>query len=266
MAMKHIETRDQITLKVNDEKVFAVFHHPIGSNKAPAVLICPGFAGNKCGKFRIYVLLAQELAKIGIATLRFDYRGSGDSEGEFQDMTFEGKVQDTLKCLEFLETHPHIDPSKIAILGRSLGGAIAIIAASRYKKIKSIALWAAVFKSEPWETLWETTQKKDLSEHAIKEMMSTLSTLIPNKDFLSQFFSIDIKKEMDTLINIPLLHIHGGKDKIVKVDHAKDYENARNGIKNSRFIFLKDSDHDFSNLDEQKIAIEETCQWFKQTL
>lgn len=260
------EIREAVTLENQGEKIFGILHRPLLSQKVPAIVICPGFAGNKCGKFRIFVRLAQELARLGIAVLRFDYRGSGDSEGEFQDMTIEGKTADTIKSLDFLANHPLVDPARIGLLGRSLGGVIAILAARRYSgsTIKSLALWAPVFKSDPWRELWESFKSNRLDNK--HEILAHLPPGIPNLKFLEQFFGIDLEHELEGLKHIPLLHIHGREDQIVKIEQAKNYEQARAGIEWTRFVQLPNSDHDFSNAVEQNIAIQETCQWYQQTL
>lgn len=264
--MEKDELREAITLENHGEKIFAILHRPLHRHRVPAVVICPGFAGTKCGKFRMFVTLGKELAKHGIAVFRFDYRCSGDSEGDFKDITFEGKISDTLKCLEFLSNDQQIDVSRLGLLGRSLGGAVSLLAARRSNNIKSLALWAPVFKSDPWRELWESFQNKQKLDKAKQEILKALPGNIPNVEFLSQFFKLDMLNELEGLKQIPLLHIHGEQDNVVKIQHAEDFEKARQGLGNTRFIQLPKSDHDFSDTQEQGIAIHETCQWFKQTL
>lgn len=265
--MQKVELREAITLENEGEKIFCVMHRPLPNHPGPvpAIAICPGFAGNKSGKHRIFVTLAKELAKEGIAVLRFDYRGAGDSEGDFQDITVEGKISDTLKCLDFLENDPQIDPSRIGLLGRSLGGAIALLAAGRHRSIKSLGLWAPVFKSDPWRELWESFKSNQLDQ-AKQEMIRHLPANVPNVEFLKQFFKLDLDRQLAELKHIPLLHIHGEQDHIVKIEHAREFERARTGLDNTRFIQLSKCDHDFSDPLEQQIAIQETCKWYQQTL
>ncbi len=264
--MQQVEIREAITLENHGEKIFAVLHRPLHSQHVPAIVICPGFAGNKCGKFRMFVTLGKELAKLGVAVLRFDYRGAGDSEGEFQEITLEGKVSDTLKCLDFLANDPQIDSTRLGLLGRSLGGAIAVLAARRFQAIKSIALWAPVFRSDPWRELWESFKSNQILDQTKQEILRNLPANIPNLEFLSQFFKLDLQYELEGLRQIPLLHIHGEQDHVVKIEQAKDFEKARIGLSNTRFLQLPKSDHDFSDFCEQAIAIRETCQWYQHTL
>lgn len=264
--MDKVEVREAIVLENEGKKIFGVLHRPLKEGKVPALLICSGFAGSKCGKFRIFVNLAKELANLGIAVLRFDYRGAGDSEGDFKEITLEGKLKDTLKCLEFLAADPQIDSSRLGLLGRSLGGAIAVLAACRYQTLKSLALWAPVFKSDPWRELWESFKYNRQLDESKKDMLRQLPAGIPNFEFLNQFFKLDLEKELLGISHIPLLHIHGNRDELVKVEHALDYEKARKQSAHTRFIQLPHSDHDFSDPHEQMIAIQETTQWVEKTL
>jgi uncharacterized protein len=265
--MQKIEEREAITLENQSEKLFAILHRPLNSSsKVPAVLICPGFAGTKSGKGRLFVRLSMELAKRGIAALRFDYRGTGDSEGDFNDITIESQVSDTLACLNFLKNDLQIDSSCLALLGRSLGGAIAILAASRYGETKSLALWSPVFTSEPWKRLWETfkSNKDSLKKQDILKMLPMGQA--PNLNFITQFFGLNLESELEKLKNVPLLHIYGEQDLIVQVEHADAYKKSREKNAQTRFIALPQGDHDFSLTAEQELVIVETCEWYQKTL
>lgn len=265
MFVHKTEEREALILNNAGEKIFAVIHRPLTKSKVPGIVICSGFAGNKCGKYRLYVRLSQELAKRGIAVIRFDYRGVGDSEGDFQDITLEGKVSDTLVCLDFLQNDPQINPERIGLMGRSLGGVIAILTARRYGKIKSLALWAPVFSSAPWKTLWDSYKKSELSSEQ-QTILQNIPGGIPNQKFLEQFFKLKLEDEIKALKKIPLLHVEAQKDRVVNQEHGQAYHMARDGIENTRFVLLPNSDHDFSDFNDQLLAINETSQWYQSTL
>ncbi|MDP1880725.1 MAG: alpha/beta fold hydrolase [Parachlamydiaceae bacterium] len=264
--MSEFENREAITLENNGEKIFGILHLPKNQpSPYPVVLICSGFAGTKTGKLRLFVTLSHELAKQGIAVLRFDYRGSGDSEGEFKDITLEGKVSDTLTCLEFLRNDSRFDSQRIGLLGRSLGGVIALLSGRRFRAIKSFALWSPVFKSDPWKELWSAYQSNQMDDNK-REKMRNIPGNIPNVFFLKQFFDLNLEQELQELKDIPLLHIHGEKDEIVTIAHASHFKDARHGTAQTRFVTLPNSGHDIIDPQEQEIAIHETVQWFQQTL
>lgn len=264
--MTKTETREPVVLENSGQKIFGVMHLPTTGGKAPAVLICHGLAGHKCGRFRLYVDLAQKLAEAGIAALRIDFRGSGDSEGAFSDMTVESQIEDAMQGLDYLRHHPAVDSSRIGVFGRSFGGAIAVIAAKRQQDIKSIALWAPFFSGDPWLAHWKKVQCPTTSPEE-KDMLMRVNGQLAGYAFFEEFFALDLKKELAPLQEIPMLHIHGDKDVRVSTDHADDYDTCRKHAKaETRFIRLPNSDHDFSHPPEQAIAIEETTEWFAQTL
>lgn len=263
LKSKH-EERQSVTLQNGGDKLFGIFHRPLVDKPFPSVLICHGLAGHKTGRYRVYVELAEQLTAHGIGALRIDFRGSGDSEGAFSDMTLAGEVSDALLALEWLKKVEGVDPKRIGLFGRSLGGAVAVITAAEYSECKSIALWAPIYSGDQWQDKWEWAQ----TQHANPENHVDLRTIngqIAGLPFFEELFTMDLEKRLLSLKNIPLLHIHGLKDQIVYPSHADEYRVQRNGSV-SKFISLPESDHDFSFMPEKQTAIKETCKWFQETL
>lgn len=263
-----VEVREAVTLTNQGKKIFGVIHRPLNaSGPCPGVVICPGFGGNKSGKFRVFVEIAEQLAKQGIAVLRFDYRGAGDSEGEFSAITIESQVSDALAALDFLAQDNTIDTARLGIVGRSLGGMISVLASSRYHKVKSVALWAPVFTTDHWKTMWRSLSMApvEVINQGIKKLIPNLPA-VPSIEFLTQFFAIDLQKELMGINQIPLLHIHGNQDEVIKIDHAHAYKHILEANHRSRFLELPKSNHDFTDEAERRLAIRETCHWFTTTL
>jgi len=73
----------------------------------------------------IFVKCARALARAGIASLRFDFYGSGESDGEFREVTLQGEIADARAAMDFFRRQKGIDPKRLGLLGLSLGGAIA---------------------------------------------------------------------------------------------------------------------------------------------
>lgn len=264
--MEKIEERDWVVLENRGQKMFGIIHRPLNSDRCPGIFLCHGFAGNKCGRHRIYVNLAKALSQYGIATFRMDFRGSGDSEGELSEMTLEGEVDDALIGLNYLQSLPFIDPNGIGILGRSLGGAIAVMAATRYPEVKSLALWAPVFHAEQWKEEWKRAETKMFNNIPLDQAIR-FDGQITNKEFVLQIFAMELEKHLALIENLPLLHIHGESDTMVKIEHAERYQECRKKSKGiSRFLRLPHGDHDFALLEVQRRAIHETCEWFNETL
>lgn len=265
MDMKY-ETREPIILSNDNQKIFGVIHRPINSELSPAIVMCHGLAGNKIGRYRSYVTAATELAKKGFTVLRFDFRGSGDSEGELHEMTVTGAVNDTLVALNYLKEDPFVDSDRIGLFGRSFGGAVALLAAGKFHQIRSIALWAPIFHAKEWEEKWKHMQTLQLSQEQIDEFKRVNGQLL-GKPFWTELFAMDIGKALGKIEGVPLLHLHGEKDTIVPMTHAAQYREKRGHAKGlTNFILLPTGDHDFSSAINQKTAIEETVAWFEKTL
>jgi dipeptidyl aminopeptidase/acylaminoacyl peptidase len=264
--MKKFEKRECFALENNDQKIFGIAHRPLNADKTPAVLICHGLAGTKVGTHRIYVMLATELVKRGISAYRIDFRGSGDSEGLFGDMTFSDEVSDAVMTLNRMSEDPQIDPTRIGIVGSSFGGAIAISAAAAFAKIKSIALWASIFDVSQWEKTWEIVSTGQVDEEKRHDLMR-INGQLPGMQFYEELFTLDLTKDHDALQNTPMLHIHGETDPVVSISHAYKFEALRkNATALTEFMRLSYSDHDFSHPEEKLRTIDKTCEWFKKTL
>lgn len=110
--------------------------NPPEGRDSPAVIMAHGFAGEKemaLPKF------AEEFSKQGFATLAFDYRHWGESEGEPRQQLFPlDEVEDVRNAITWLSNQPGIDPSRIGLWGTSLGGAIAVRAAAFDRRAKAV--------------------------------------------------------------------------------------------------------------------------------
>jgi len=92
--------------------------------KRAAFLVLHGFGSNKDSSN--VLAPSKVLTQLGYVTLRFSMRGCGDSEGEFGRVICLEQVEDTRNALTFLAGHPAVDPKRIAVVGSSFGGAVAV--------------------------------------------------------------------------------------------------------------------------------------------
>jgi dienelactone hydrolase len=260
------ERRESVQLNCEGQKIFGVIHYPAEvQGKCPAVIFCHGLGGHKVGTHRVSVDIAEALASMGIVAMRFDFRGAGDSEGAFSDMSIASQMADAREVLDFLKHDPLVDAGRIGIYGRSFGGLIAILAAAGQERIKSVALWAPVFSAQPWIDKWKAAQAlpKESSE---KQSLMQVNGMTPGMALFQQLFALNLEKELAKLGDVPLMHICGEKDQLVTLFHAENYERVRKGASKSTFIRLPESDHEFSNSSERDKAVKDTIEWFKNTL
>ena len=106
---------------------------PEGEGKFPCVLLLHGFTGNACGYKNLYVILARALAEAGIACVRFDFYGNGESDGEFEDCTFTGLYHDAEDVFAWMAAQPFADGERLFLSGQSMGGYVAASCAPKLK-------------------------------------------------------------------------------------------------------------------------------------
>lgn len=145
-----------ITFDSQGGKVVGTLSLPDG-DPAPIVLLFHGFTGTRdelpvaTTSEGVFSRTARLLADAGYASLRIDFRGSGESDGDFADTTFEGQVADGLKAVEVMTADPRVKGSDLAVIGWSQGGLVATAVAGRSGTPDAVALWAAV--ATPMELL-----------------------------------------------------------------------------------------------------------------
>ena len=100
---------------------------PRSSGRHPAVVILQGSGGEtRWGTNRF---IADRFARLGIAALVYDKRGSGASTGDWKSSSYDDLARDALAAIDLLASRSDIDPKRIGLHGHSEGGIIAPIAA-----------------------------------------------------------------------------------------------------------------------------------------
>lgn len=119
---------------------------PKEGTKFPAVVLISGSGPQNRDEevmgHKPFLVIADYLTRHGIAVLRFDDRGTGQSEGDFKSATSFDFSHDVEAALEYLKTRNEIDSKNIGLIGHSEGGLIAPMVASRNTEVKFIVLLA----------------------------------------------------------------------------------------------------------------------------
>lgn len=136
---------ERVTILSDGLNLAGVLHTPHGlgpGERRPAVLILHGFGGSKDSAGVIN--LAEHLIGWGYVAFRFDFRGCGESEGEHGRVIPFEQVDDTMNALTYMSSRPEVDPLRMALLGNSFGGAVAIYSGGVDERV------AAVISSGGW--------------------------------------------------------------------------------------------------------------------
>ncbi|MEM6941490.1 MAG: alpha/beta hydrolase [Pseudomonadota bacterium] len=145
-----------VTLMSEGQKVVATLATPPG-DPAPVVLLLHGFTGARDELASdhvpgVFAHSAQKLGDAGLASLRIDFRGSGQSVAgmSFADTTFESQITDAMAAIEYLKDLDAVDGNDIHVIGWSQGGLVAASLAGRGADVDTVSLWNAV--GEPTAT------------------------------------------------------------------------------------------------------------------
>jgi uncharacterized protein len=108
----------------------------LGPERRAGFLVLHGFGGN-CDSTGV-LNPTRVLNSLGYATLRFDMRGCGKSEGEFGRIICLEQVEDLANALSFFAQHPSVHPDRIGVIGSSFGGAVAVYAGGTNPRIAAV--------------------------------------------------------------------------------------------------------------------------------
>lgn len=277
-AQENAFTEQVIYLENYGQKIVADLTLPDSETPVPAVLLLHGFTGERqelpltdTGK-GLFQHLAQSLKVAGIASLRIDFRGSGQSEGLWEETTFSGQISDALIALAYLGNLQEIDADAIGVLGFSQGGLVAASAGGRSLDVKSMVLWAPV--ANPAFTYGQLLGADNLLKAANAEDNEAFSAVLPWGDtvtlyasFYKELITISPLAEITSYTN-PLLVLAGYKDDVVEPQPqvSQAFLNYHDGLQK---LLMFDTDHVFDcfTTDEfVKAIIAESVQWFLDTL
>lgn len=203
--------------------------------------------------------ISQALASQGLAVLRFDFTGLGESEGEFVETTFTTNVTDILAGATFLEEN-FSAPS--LLIGHSLGGTAALFAASSLSSVKAVITIAS-----PADPAHVTHLLKDvldeIHDEGAAEVQIAGRVFEIGKSFLRDVMQQDLTKILKGLKKA-LLVMHAPFDQTVGIENAKWlYEKAMHP---KSFVSLDSADHILSNKKDSRYVGRVIASWASRYL
>jgi dipeptidyl aminopeptidase/acylaminoacyl peptidase len=253
-----------VVFESKGQQIVGMMHLPERRGRFPAALLLHGFTGTKVEPHRMFVKISRALAEHGIASLRFDFRGSGDSAGEFEAMTIRSEVADALEAIKFLARHKQINSRRLAVIGMSMGGAVGAHVVAREKhRVKSLVLIAPVAEGAGiLDELSTPEAVNSLAETGITDHQGNLVGMT----FIRQFADMKPLREV-VKGQYPVLIVHGARDETVPAHHADLYERALQTHKRVvKKVIIPGADHTFNRHVWESRVITETVDWLGETM
>ena len=228
-----------LTFHTDGLSLSGVLHHPQGSLRG-AIIGCHGLMANKNSPKQLD--LAHRCNASGMAYFRFDHRGCGESEGNFErDTTLENRVSDLLSAHRLIRERLG-DHTPVGLFGSSLGGTVCLSAAAAIGPFAMVTL-AAPVKSR-------TIQLPPDTPRALKE------ELFQNR------MQFDIAAPLGGAHH--LLVIHGSRDETVSVENAHTIYALAQEPK--QLLILDGGDHRITDPHQQETYMQRTIEWFVAAL
>jgi pimeloyl-ACP methyl ester carboxylesterase len=259
-----------VTLKINVDQLYGTLTVPDDVKKCPVALIIAGSGptdrngNNPMMKNNSLKMLAEALAKNGIASLRFDKRGIGESKASAvteSSLVFENYTEDAKSWINFLKQDKRF--TQLTVIGHSEGSLIGMIAGAKANKFISIAgagesadkLLKSQISSKSNKQVEDMTfpiidsLKAGNKVNKVDPLLNSLfrASIQP---YLISWFKYDPQIEIKKL-TVPVLIIQGNNDLQVSV---KDAENLSQANKNAELVIIDKMNHVLKIIDGDKQA------------
>ena len=203
--------------------------------------------------------ISRALAKSGVAVLRFDFTGLGNSDGDFANTNFSSNVQDLLAAAKKLE-QDYRAPS--LLIGHSLGGAAVLSAAPQLPSIRAVATIGAPATADHVQHLFQGAVS-ELEASGEAEVSIGARRFNIKKQLLDDLNQHASAQHIGQLKRA-LLIFHAPLDNIVSIDEAaKIYQAAKHP---KSFISLDQADHLLSKAQDAEYVASTLVAWAERYL
>ncbi|HSB68433.1 MAG TPA: alpha/beta fold hydrolase [Candidatus Methylomirabilis sp.] len=219
----------------------AVLHLPdAGQGPWPCVVASHGLLSSKDSAK--YVQVADEFSRAGIAVCRVDFRGCGESPGSLLETTVAQRVSDLRATVEQVRRHPALS-GRVALLGSSLGGYVSLFVASQDFKVKAVAAWATPANLDYLAERPDAARATGLGDAFLTELKEGRYRHAPVGTRFCLF-------------------VHGDRDEVVPVEHARHLHEAAFSPK--RLEIIPGGNHQLTDPDHRVEALRLSLEWIRR--
>ncbi len=220
-----------------------VLHHGFGSTRTEALGLFTGLARLLCAR--------------GYAVASFDRPGQGESDGDFEDITIDSEIESAAGAVDWLCELPWLSGRAVHLLGMSMGGVIASVAASRTRvPVASVVLWspAAVFADEFRAGTVQGRPFEDLERRGFVDFFG----LRISPAYVAAAVRFD-PYEAARRYPGPVRVLHGADDAIVPASYARRYGDVLGD--RAEVTLVAGADHGWGSVAARATVYEETLRF-----
>lgn len=220
-------------------------------SNAPLTILFHGFTGNRIEANRLLFHLANALEERGVAALRFDFIGCGESDGSYADLTLTSLLEQAETVFEWVLSS--IEPKEICVVGYSLGGFIGSLMLERTPSIHRAVL---ISPGQPRRIL---ERDQALYEHA-SDVIDLGGTPVGRAYYLGLQEYLDRPAAFHD--GQEILIVHGTHDQATPIECSQYYLSIPGG--NKRLVAVKGADHRYSSIVWQQTLLEHATRFLTQ--
>lgn len=222
------------------------------AEKIPFVILFHGFQDDRNEINFVHTELSRKLCERGIGSIRFDFVGSGESDGTFEDLTVSKEVQNGIDILEYVCSLPFVDTKRIALHGLSLGGCVAsMVAGICASKIKALSLWC------PALDLVYNMQEKNLCGQDVSDIeekgYADVEGLCLSVNFYKDCLNLDpyaVAARFDKRVNL----VHGDQDITASCDVSRKLKEIYGN--RASLLIVPGAEHRFTSVAYRKARMD----------
>jgi pimeloyl-ACP methyl ester carboxylesterase len=241
----------------------STLHIPEGppGSRWPTAVFVHGFTSNRL-ELPNFVAMSRILETSGIASVRFDLSGHGESDGDFFDVTITGEIAETRAVVQAVRTLDFVDPDRIGLVGMSMGGVVAGIVAAEEPGISALCLWspAAVAPSEigsgylRGRSLTAEIEEKGYFDADGHRMSPAL---------VEDIAGLDVYGRSSGYAG-PVHILHGDKDDIAPLEYVRRYLDCYDG--NAHLEVVEGADHAWGSVPHRTTLHRSTQRFLRRHL
>jgi dipeptidyl aminopeptidase/acylaminoacyl peptidase len=249
-----------------DHDIPVVITMPIGVGDVPAVVMMHGTGSDKDEAGKAFLHLAPMMAEAGMAAVRFDFPGNGESTASYELYSNTTAVSDAEAVAVFVAGLSGIDGDRIGVMGWSQGGTDALLAAGMSDTFSSVLTWSAALHLEDM-----ATPKMRQEAEKWGYTMLTFDWRTPlklGKQWIDEAIDMDVLSYVENIV-VPIGSIHGTADETVPYsDSVQVQEAATDG--RSTLMPIEGADHLYGVFSDDprlfELLAKKTIDWFVATL
>lgn len=238
----------RITIQRDGLNLVGEREEPFGEVYDMAILM-HGFTANR--NTALLRQIADNLRDENVASVRFDFNGHGESDGEFENMTVPNEIEDGKAILDYVRTDPHV--RNIFLIGHSQGGVVASMLAGLYPDlIKKLVLMAPAASLKD-DALKGNTQGARYNPDHVPDLIPLVGNKMGKKlgGFYIRTAQVLPIYEISQRFHGPVSIIVGSNDEVVDPKYSKKYDQIYN---NSKLNVIEQADHSFTGQYKDQAA------------